>query len=348
MPDDPPIQHHVDATDHETLIDNQVEDQNGRSRWRQRLSNKDKERKTACSSGKAFVNRKGKERPAKNMKSLKDHVHKGKTKLKCTDFTEDERKEIFEAYWNMGDNFKAKKNFLLTHTKQSNVQRRQVKTSDKKTKSYQYFLMKSGKMEPVCREFFCKTLSISYKPIIKAHQKKNESTNVYNDEDQRGKFAPANKLPDSVLISIKAHIDSFPRVDSHYCRKKSKRQYLNAKLNVTKMYELFKDKNPDVKVSMQKYQEIFATQYNLSFFKPRKDQCGQCSVYSNLKESDPEKENLAKKYADHIERKEHCRNAMKRDLDLAKEDQSMIVATFDLQSVLQVPESAESAFYYKR
>uniref|UniRef100_A0A915KUK3 Uncharacterized protein n=1 Tax=Romanomermis culicivorax TaxID=13658 RepID=A0A915KUK3_ROMCU len=329
--------------------DSQIEEQEtNRSRWRQKSCRKDKERKRACSSGEAFINRKGKERSAKICQSLVNHVHSGKTMFKCAEFTEEQRKEVFTEYWKLGDNFKAKKNFLLSHTKQISVQRRQIKESMKKLKSYQYWLPKNGQLESVCREFFCKTLAISYKPIVAAHTKKNHLTNVYQEDDLRGKSSPANKLSNDVLEAVKAHIESFARVESHYCRKKTKRQYLDAKLSIARMYELFKEKNPDIIVSLQKYQEIFGTQYNLSFYKPRKDQCVQCSVYLNLKDNDPQKENLTQKHIEHMERKEHCRNAMKLDLNAAKDDHSMVVATMDLQSVLQIPQSAESAFYYKR
>lgn len=85
-------------------------------------------------------------------------------------------------------------------------------------------------------------------------------------------------------------------MESHYCRSKTKRRYLDGKLSITKLHELFtesvKQNSPDAIVSFQKYQKVFCSIHNLSFFQPRKDQCGQCAAYRSM---DPLDENKAVK-----------------------------------------------------
>ena len=88
------------------------------------------------------------------------------------------------------------------------------------------------------------------------------------------------------------HIRSFPVIESHYCRSKTKRKYLESGLSINKMYQLFQekiDKNDLAlkSVSQYLYRKIFCEKFNISFFKPRKDQCAICERFINL--SDTEK-----------------------------------------------------------
>uniref|UniRef100_A0A915INS8 Uncharacterized protein n=1 Tax=Romanomermis culicivorax TaxID=13658 RepID=A0A915INS8_ROMCU len=134
---------------------------------------------------------------------------------------------------------------------------------------YEYFLPKQSENLKVCHDFFCKTLNISYKPIVKAHQSSSE-TGEFIGKDGRGTHEPHNKLPANVLKAIKDHIESFPMMDSHYCRKSSGRQYLSSRLSVAKMYDLFKETRLEKLVSFEKYKQVFGTEYNLAFHRPRK------------------------------------------------------------------------------
>lgn len=83
-------------------------------------------------------------------------------------------------------------------------------------------------------------------------------------------------------------------MESHYCRADSSRLYLEAKLTIGKMYtafiSFFRENLPplralangsvkhDVSVPSEKmYRTIFCSEYNLSFFVPRKDHCAVCA-----------------------------------------------------------------------
>ena len=63
-------------------------------------------------------------------------------------------------------------------------------------------------------------------------------------------------------------------MESHYCRKDSKKQYLHEGLSLRKMYGSYKKEKEDkseVPVSEQKYEKIFNTEFNYSFYIPKKD-----------------------------------------------------------------------------
>lgn len=59
---------------------------------------------------------------------------------------------------------------------------------------------------------------------------------------------------------VKAHISSFPVVESHYCLTSAERQYLEPTLNVSRMYDLYRLKcseNGNTPVKESYYQFIF-------------------------------------------------------------------------------------------
>jgi hypothetical protein len=78
---------------------------------------------------------------------------------------------------------------------------------------------------------------------------------------------------------ITDHIRSFPVIESHYCRASTSKQYLEGSLNITKMYNLYLERCRDdgkepAKASL--HRQIFFTQFNLSFHKPKSDRCPVC------------------------------------------------------------------------
>lgn len=63
---------------------------------------------------------------------------------------------------------------------------------------------------------------------------------LYIGRDKRIGVLPPNATPLETIQLVKEHIDSFPRIESHYCRRDSQKQYLLPDLNISKMYRLYK------------------------------------------------------------------------------------------------------------
>ncbi|KAF2891333.1 hypothetical protein ILUMI_14840, partial [Ignelater luminosus] len=80
----------------------------------------------------------------------------------------------------------------------------------------------------------------------------------------------------------------------------SKKKYLERDLNLKKMYNLYV-MDRDNPVSFQSYSDIFNYEYNISFFKPKKDMCDKCEEH---KYNTNPSENQLKDYADHMKRKQ--------------------------------------------
>ena len=267
-------------------------------------------------------------------------------KFKCrSNFNSNERKEIFHKYYRM--TLSSKRNFLVKYSTKKTKSRNKHKY--KRMKSYRYFLPTESQGERrVCKDFFLGTFDISQTSVYTAH-KKHENDSI--TEEQRGKSTGSrwNKKTKEDLQSVRKHIMSFPTIEAHYCRKDTKRQYLEPGLSVTRMYELYyndcKTKN-ETPVSIQVYRRLFNTEFNLGFHQPRKDQCDFCNSYKNA--STKEKSQLSEKYETHIRNKNLAREQKEADKVKAKSDPDLVVACFDLEQVLMTPKGFESALYYKR
>lgn len=117
------------------------------------------------------------------------------------------------------------------------------------------------------------------------------------------------------------------------------------------MWELYvqscKDKGLK-SVKEKKYREIFCSEYNLSFFKPKKDQCSICTLYEMKTKQENVDEKTEREFAEHQERKKKAREERDKDKERAKQEKTYYAATFDLQAVLTTPCSLVGEFYYKR
>ena len=88
---------------------------------------------------------------------------------------------------------------------------------------------------------------------------KKQQNGLFQGTDMRGKMPSANKTSEARVNDVRKHIESFPTVESHYTRKRSKRQYLNGDLIITKMYTMYNDKCVIEKrnLSLKRYIETF-------------------------------------------------------------------------------------------
>ncbi|XP_063225537.1 uncharacterized protein LOC134532706 [Bacillus rossius redtenbacheri] len=271
-------------------------------------------------------------------------------RFKCAQtFSEEKQKEICSTYWKL-DDYRRQKDFILHCVTSSTPERRRLRqdSGTHRTDAKKYFFEQEGERIRVCQAFFLKTLCISNKVILTAFKHKS-MCGSFSGEDLRGKHPPANKTIPEVIEDVKCHIESFPVVESHYSRKSTKRLYLDSKLSIAQMYHLYTDKCKNegkMPASQITYRRIFGNEYNMSFYKPKKDRCSLCAKYDNA--THEEKLRLQEQYCAHQKRKEECNTAKSIDKERATTDPSFVSATFDLQSVLQIPSSDVSLLYYSR
>lgn len=182
-------------------------------------------------------------------------------------------------------------------------------------------------------------------------KKRESASGQLIGKDMRGRHGNRpNKISEEAVNLVHLHINLFPRVESHYCRSSTTRLYLNADLNVARMYRLYNewmaDKDPKLLVSLRRYRYIFNHDFNLFFHRPKKDQCDLCSAYHTSKGE--EKAAMEEKYQKHRRDIKVARDLMAGDKNEAKSDKTVCAASFDLEKVLNAPKADFSALFYKR
>lgn len=220
---------------------------------------------------------------------------------------------------------------------------------------------------PVCYKAFLSLHGITAKRV--QNLQKSLKTTGIAPLDMRGKHSSKpNKIPDDIVASVIDHIKSFKTRNSHYGLAKSKKQYLPEELNVTKMFSLYKIAYPNNKVSLEKYRQIFNSNFNLSFGYPRCDTCSTCDELTVNIESIQTKlalpatadnrNDFAKLNCDLktlLQKKElHLRKAdsfykIKKNARIeAQKDKSKEAITMDYQKNLPIPNISTNDVYYRR
>ncbi|KAL4131009.1 hypothetical protein QTP88_008369 [Uroleucon formosanum] len=121
-------------------------------------------------------------------------------------------------------------------------------------------------------------------------------SNNKTPEDKRGKNISGNAIPGDICVEIHQHINQFNVKNTHYGGKPKK--YLNARLNIVKMHQMFLKDIPDlaVKVKYNFYYKYFKDNFDYTFGRPQVDVCSQCESL-NTKIRDPALSESAKRGA---------------------------------------------------
>lgn len=118
--------------------------------------------------------------------------------------------------------------FLASCVTNVPVRRRRLNSINQKLTSRQIFLRYVEEIRRrVCLKFLCATLSISHRVLEVCMRDVLESGIFMGQHKNKGR-KPPNSTEESAVELVKVHIDSFPRIESHYCRKDTKKQYLSS------------------------------------------------------------------------------------------------------------------------
>ena len=238
----------------------------------------------------------------------------------------------------------AKDQHLLRHIEVCDINKRERKDfKGKKKCSWKYYLFKGTQKVQVCREFFLCSLSISHSRLETLRKSLNEQGNPTPTPSHQ----PATTIPDTMIDVVREHIKSFPCVESHYCRSTTKRKYLDRSLSVPKMYSLYQEQMagrmlPTMK--FWKYNQIFTTEFNLGFHKPKSDLCDRCTEWEVTPDASKTDESRAD-HKRHTDGKKDAENLRKEDK--ANNDPGTLVVSFDLENVFALPRTPVSSAFYK-
>ncbi|XP_052131286.1 uncharacterized protein LOC113216806 isoform X3 [Frankliniella occidentalis] len=312
--------------------------------WKQNQVKKLKE------SGQAHVSLKGKVREKKTMKEgcsidCKRHCQ--------SNFTHDDRLAIFKKFYAI-ENHTTKWYFISNHVKSEDVKRRTVVVVGRARKnvSNTYYLPLNGVDKQVCRKFFLHTLAITEKCVRTAREKKKLHIGSI-PIDGRGKKKKRKIVCTVIRDDVMNHIKKYHTIEGHYTRKSSKARYLPEFLNRRMMHSQYLMEKQAEGItenvaSLRQYRDVFKKEFNLKFFKPKKDQCSKCLSWKNKTPAERTEE-ASQKYHKHISDKKISQDLKTEDIEFVKQtpNEAICVATCDLEKVFLCPKGENSEFYYK-
>lgn len=90
--------------------------------------------------------------------------NKDNSKLKCGEFTNDQRHEVFKLHWDLDKSAKTK--FITNYTNvTATSQKRTLEILSRRNSSIEYYLLANNKRIRICKTMFLNTLGISDKIV---------------------------------------------------------------------------------------------------------------------------------------------------------------------------------------
>ena len=223
------------------------------------------------------------ERPARAMKPPCTE----KCRLKCfSTFSNEERKTIFSDYWQLGS-LEKQRLFILNCMEQIQPSYRYIRVGGNRPPrklNNAFFFNVDGEKKRVCKVFFKNTLDINDRPIRTVQEKRAKVVGVLMEPEKRGQHTKTKGLDQSTVDKVRKHIDSIPRIESHYLRGNTSRQFIDGSKTVSELHRDYVNICKEEKVEYVNYAyyyNIFKNEYNISFFCPKKDQCDTCEAFEN-------------------------------------------------------------------
>lgn len=277
-----------------------------------------------------------------------------KCKRQCATFSHENRKEIWDEYWNK--NFVSRRNFLNKCVTISSIKRRKIQiansneTYSKNESRYFSLPNKEKDLVPVCRNFFLATLGYKTDGVITELSKavKKGLLNASVSKDKRG--GSRRTINDTLIAE---HIMSFQPTVSHYRRHNAPlTRYLPRHLTLQQMYKDFKQKNPNFKCGIELYRKKIKA-LKISFHMPKGDRCVECSMFEEeqKKYSDVNSmpEEIRTKHENHKLKVDSAIQRYRLD-GTSKNSNKVKYVSMDLQKVIILPEMPEvkDAFFMSR
>lgn len=117
------------------------------------------------------------------------------------------------------------------------------------------------------------------------------------------------------------------------------------------MHSMFEEKYPDTHVSLHQYRDVFRSRFNLKFGLPRSDTCQKCDRYfvqlSNATTAE-ETRRIEFETNLHHRKAEQAYAVLREDIEIARQNNSVVVLCADMQQVLFSPMLTHSNVFYQR
>lgn len=169
-------------------------------------------------------------------------------------------------------------------------------------------------------------------------------------KDMRGKATSGNVTPANVVNAIKSHIACFPVKIARYSSREF--HYLNERLNVLEMYNLFKQLHPNLDVKYKFYLKIFKENFTLHFGRPQVDTCCTCEalevkIKSKFLNDTAKQVHVAEKMV-HVRRAKKFYKKMKEITTTVANVENIGAISIDFMQNLQLPTVPVQETFYLR
>ncbi|KAG5882972.1 hypothetical protein JTB14_026430 [Gonioctena quinquepunctata] len=148
------------------------------------------------------------------------------------------RKDIFDSYWALGD-LQRQRGFIISHSQQIKPKYRYSSTQEFRKLNSAFYLHVKGTRLRVCKTFFKATLDINDRPIRTALSKNTD--NGFLEPDGRGKHGHQPTVDPEIEESIKTFINSIPRIESHYLRAQTTREFIESSKCLADLYRDYEE-----------------------------------------------------------------------------------------------------------
>nr|CAH7731800.1 unnamed protein product [Callosobruchus chinensis] len=266
-------------------------------------------------------------------------VCKKSSKRRCHEITEASRREIFKAFWNDLD-WEQRKVYVSNLVSKREKMRATKSDNDpsRQSSSLFYNLKIDGQIVPVCKNMFLKTLAVK-EWSVRNWVEKSKYGIVPNVTRTDRRFSSRTTQNDKVISTF---LDKLPKIPSHYCRKDTKKMYLEQDFSsYSDLYKAYIEYSNEENTSPASRNTLikWVKKMNIGIFKPRKDLCDTCFEYEsgNLDPAEWDKHRKSKDSA----QKEKSNDKEKADNGL------LHVVTVDLQAVKTCPYLPASSLYFK-
>lgn len=138
-------------------------------------------------------------------------------KPKCnTKINDESRREIFKRYWALGST-QRQRDYLASCMTPIRPKYQYHRHESKRRDNTAFHFNIDGIHIRVCKSFFKSTLDITDRPIRTVISKRDEVGGMIAP-DFRGKHEKYHRLDANIKEGIRRHINSIPRIESHYIR----------------------------------------------------------------------------------------------------------------------------------
>uniref|UniRef100_A0A0K8SL42 Uncharacterized protein n=2 Tax=Lygus hesperus TaxID=30085 RepID=A0A0K8SL42_LYGHE len=176
--------------------------------------------------------------------------------------SEEERMEIFSRFWQIGD-LMLQREFVRSNITEVNRSLDLPNSAARSTNQAFYLETENGRLANMQEIFYSHP---GDQPQMDLYYQE-ENNNGFLEEDLRGRHNNRKKVDTEILSDMRAHIQSIPRIQSHYLREQTSKEYIEGNKTIRSIYrdyvDFCKEKSKPYG-SEDKFRRIFNTEFNIS------------------------------------------------------------------------------------